>query len=117
MFYRVIVTGLAPLLGRDYHPIISKSQIVNIVIYRSSLDLEVKMAAHERHNTPWYLWPFVALWKLLAVIVEMTGRLVAMIIGIVLMIVGVLVSLTIIGAIVGVPLAIVGLLLFVKGIF
>ena len=80
-------------------------------------DLEVKMATHEKHHTPWYLWPFVAIWKLLAVIVEMTGRLVAMIIGIVLMLVGVLVSLTVIGAIVGIPLAIVGLLLFIKGIF
>ena len=70
----------------------------------------------ERH-VPWYLWPFVAIWKLLAVIVEMTGRLVAMILGIVLIIVGVLVSLTIVGAIVGVPLAIIGLLLFLKGIF
>ncbi len=48
---------------------------------------------------------------------EVTGRLVAMILGIVLMIVGVVVSLTLIGAIVGVPLAIVGLLLFIKGIF
>jgi hypothetical protein len=79
--------------------------------------LEVEMTTHEKHHAPWYLWPFVAIWKLLAVIVEMTGRLVAMIIGIVLMIVGVLVSLTIVGAIVGVPLAIVGLLLFIKGIF
>jgi hypothetical protein len=80
-------------------------------------DLEEEMTTQERHHTPWYLWPFVAIWKLLAVIVEMTGRLVAMILGIVLMIVGVLISLTIVGAIVGVPLAIVGLLLFVKGIF
>ena len=75
-----------------------------------------KMTKHEK-RTPWYLWPFVAIWKLLAVIVEMTGRLVAMILGIVLMIVGALVSLTIVGAIVGIPLAIVGLLLFLKGIF
>jgi hypothetical protein len=79
-------------------------------------DSEVEVTTDTK-RTPWYLWPFVAIWKLLAVIVEMTGRLVAMIIGIVLMIVGVLVSLTIVGAIVGVPLAIVGLLLFIKGIF
>ena len=78
--------------------------------------LEVKMSTQAKH-VPWYLWPFVAIWKLLAVIVEMTGRLVAMILGIVLMIVGVIVSLTIVGAIVGVPLAIVGLLLFLRGIF
>lgn len=75
------------------------------------------MSTHAKHAVPWYLWPFAALWKLLAVIVELTGRLVAMIIGILLMIAGGLISLTIIGAIVGVPLAIVGLLLFLKGIF
>jgi hypothetical protein len=79
--------------------------------------LEEEMTTHERHPIPWYLWPFAAIWKLLAVIVEMTGRLVALILGIVLMIVGVLISLTLVGAIVGVPLAIVGLLLFIKGIF
>jgi hypothetical protein len=75
------------------------------------------MTTEARHHTPWYLWPFVAIWKLLATIVEMTGRLLAMILGIVLMLVGFLVSLTIIGAIVGIPLAIVGFLLFVRGIF
>ena len=74
------------------------------------------MTTHEKH-IPWYLWPFAAIWKLLAVIVEMTGRLVAMILGIVLMLVGGLVSLTVIGAIIGIPLAIIGLLLFLKGIF
>ena len=74
------------------------------------------MTTHER-RIPWYLWPFAAIWKLLAVIVELTGRLVAMILGIVLMIVGGIVSLTVIGAIVGIPLAIIGLLLFLKGMF
>ncbi len=70
-----------------------------------------------KRGAPWYLWPFVAIWKFLAVIVEMTGRLVALILGIVLMIVGVVVSLTVIGAIIGIPLAIVGFLLFIRGIF
>jgi hypothetical protein len=59
----------------------------------------------------------VALWKLIAGIVEFTGRFVAMVLGIVFMIVGVIVSLTIVGAIVGVPLAIIGLLMFLRGIF
>lgn len=71
----------------------------------------------QKKQIPWYLWPFAAIWKLLAVIVEMTGRFVAMVLGIVLLIVGVIVSLTIIGAIVGVPLAIIGLLLFFRGMF
>lgn len=71
----------------------------------------------QKQHIPWYLWPFAALWKLLAVIVEMTGRFVAMVLGIVLLIVGIIISLTIIGAIVGVPLAIIGLLLFFRGMF
>jgi hypothetical protein len=78
--------------------------------------LEVPMTTQTR-RIPWYLWPFAAIWKLLAVIVEMTGRFVAMVLGIVLMLAGGLVSLTIVGAIVGIPLAIIGLLLFLRGIF
>lgn len=81
-----------------------------------NINLEVEMTTHE-NRIPWYLWPFAAIWKLLAVIVEMTGRLVAMILGIILMLVGGIVSLTVIGAIIGIPLAVIGLLLFLKGIF
>jgi hypothetical protein len=68
-------------------------------------------------HTPWYLWPFVALWKLIAGIVALTGRLVAVILGLVLMLAGFLVSLTVVGAIVGIPLAIVGFLLVLRGLF
>ena len=74
------------------------------------------MTTHKQ-SIPWYLWPFAAIWKLLAVIVEMTGRFVAMILGIVFVVVGVIVSLTIVGAIIGVPLAVIGLLLFFRGMF
>lgn len=75
------------------------------------------MTTRSRSHIPWYLWPFVALWKLIAGIVEFTGRFVAMVLGIVLIVVGVIISLTIVGAIVGIPLAILGLLLFLRGIF
>ena len=68
-------------------------------------------------RTPWILWPFVALWRLIAMIVEFTGRIVAVVLGAVLMIVGIIVSLTIIGAVVGIPLAILGLLLVLRGLF
>ena len=68
-------------------------------------------------RTPWFLWPFVAIWKLVAGIIEMTGRLVAAILGLVLMIVGVILTLTIIGAIVGIPLIIFGFLLIIRGFF
>jgi len=70
-----------------------------------------------KRKTHWLLWPFVALWKLVAGIVTLTGRLVAAILGLVLLIVGVVVSLTIVGAIVGVPLAIFGFLLILRGLF
>jgi hypothetical protein len=75
------------------------------------------MTTETKKHIPWYLWPFAALWKLLAVIVEMTGRFVAMVLGIVLIVVGVIISLTIVGAIVGIPLAFVGLLLLLRGMF
>lgn len=75
------------------------------------------MTTRTKHHTPWFLWPFAALWRLLATIVELTGRFAAMILGIVFILVGAIVSLTVIGAIVGIPLAIVGLLLFLRGLF
>jgi hypothetical protein len=75
------------------------------------------MSTHSKSHTPWYLWPLVAIWRLLAIIVEMTGRFVAMVLGIILVIVGVIVSLTIVGAVVGIPLALIGLLLFFRGLF
>ena len=62
-------------------------------------------------------FPFVALWNLLSLIVQLVGRVLAVSIGLVLLIAGVLVSLTIVGAIIGVPLFIVGLLLVLRGIF
>jgi hypothetical protein len=74
------------------------------------------MADKER-GTPWFLWPFVAIWRLLTLILELTGRLIAILLGCVLMIVGVVVSLTVVGAIVGVPIAIFGFLLVMRGLF
>ena len=73
--------------------------------------------AHATKHAHWVWWPLIALWRLLATIVELTGRFVAIVLGLVLMLAGFLVSLTIIGAIVGIPLFIVGLLLTLKGIF
>jgi len=71
----------------------------------------------EKRSTPWILWPFVAIWRLLTWILELTGRLVAIILGAVFILVGVIISLTVIGAIVGVPLAVFGFLLLLRGLF
>ncbi len=75
------------------------------------------MTTETKQHIPWFLWPFAALWKLLAVIVELTGRFLAMVLGLVFILVGAIVSLTVIGAIIGIPLAIIGLLLLLRGIF
>lgn len=61
-------------------------------------------------------WPFVAIWKLVIFVIELTGRLIGAVLGLVLMIVGVIVSLTIVGAVVGIPLFIFGLLLLIRSL-
>ena len=62
------------------------------------------------------VWPFVALFRLVAGILVLGGRFLVMVLGMVLIFVGVLVSLTIVGAIVGIPLALVGLLMVFRGL-
>ena len=71
------------------------------------------MKMKSKFNKYWLI-PIVLL---LAVIVELTGRFLAMVLGLVLILVGGIVSLTVIGAIIGIPLAIIGLLLLLRGIF
>jgi hypothetical protein len=73
--------------------------------------------ADNHGKTPWMLWPFRAIWRLVAGVVALTGRLVAALLGLVLMIAGVLLSVTVIGAVVGVPLIIFGFLLILRGLF
>jgi hypothetical protein len=79
--------------------------------------VEAKMTEIHKKHVPWYLWPFWAIWKLVIGIVAGTGRLVAVILGLVLLIVGAVLTATVIGAIVGIPLIILGLLLMVRGLF
>ena len=71
----------------------------------------------EKQKTPWFLWPFVALWDLLAFILGLTGRLVAAVLGLALMIVGIILTVTLIAAPVGIPLMILGLLLMLRSLF
>jgi multisubunit Na+/H+ antiporter MnhC subunit len=68
-------------------------------------------------NTYWLLRPFIWLWNLIAYIVLLTGRLVAVILGLALMFVGVILAITVVGAIAGVPLLIIGVLLVVRGLW
>jgi hypothetical protein len=64
-----------------------------------------------------FVWPFYALWRLVSAILLLTGRLVAVILGLVLMIAGIILTVTVIGAIIGIPLVIIGFLLVLRGIF
>ena len=63
------------------------------------------------------LAPFVAVWRLVAAIVTVTGRLLAVLLGVVLMIVGVIATVTIVGAVIGIPVFLFGLLLVFRGLF
>lgn len=70
----------------------------------------------EKH-TPWFLWPFKALWDLLEAIIRLTGRLVAAIIGLVFMIVGFVLTITVLASPIGIPLMVFGFLLMIRGVF
>jgi hypothetical protein len=62
------------------------------------------------------LLPFRLVWGLLRLIVNVTGRLLAVLLGVVLAAVGVVLTLTVVGAIVGVPLIAIGVGLILRGI-
>ena len=70
-----------------------------------------------KKTVPWFMWPFVAIWNLLALILNITGRIIAGILGVILMIVGIAITLTVVGAPVGIPVAFIGLLLAIRSVF
>ena len=70
-----------------------------------------------KKTSPWFLWPFVAVWNLLALVLNITGRVLAGILGVGLMILGIALTMTVAGAPVGIPFAILGLLLIIRSIF
>ena len=71
----------------------------------------------QNKRTPWFLWPFVAIWNLVAWILGLTGRLVAAILGLVFMIVGAILTVTVVGAVIGIPMIVFGFLLMLRSIF
>lgn len=74
-------------------------------------------SSEKRPRVPWFLLPFYAIWRLLGVTLELTGRITGLVLGLVLVTVGVILSLTVVGAIVGIPLAVLGFMLMVRGLF
>ncbi len=70
-----------------------------------------------KKTTPWFLSPFKAVWDLLALVLNITGRILAAILGVCLMIGGIALTMTVAGAPIGIPFAILGLLLMIRSIF
>ncbi len=68
-------------------------------------------------RVPWFLWPLVALSRLVALIITLTGRLVAIVLGFVFIVAGALLTVTVVGAVLGIPLALFGAMLVVRGLF
>ena len=48
-----------------------------------------------KNTSSWILWPFVAVWNLLALVLNITGRVLAGILGVGLMIVGIALTMTV----------------------
>jgi len=74
------------------------------------------MSSDER-KVPWILWPFHAVWQLLTLVLEITGRIICAILGLVLMAAGVAISLSIVAAPIGIPMAVFGFLLLIRALF
>lgn len=68
-------------------------------------------------RVPILLWPFYAIWRLLTLILNIVGRLLCALLGLVVMIGGVVITMSVIGAPVGIPLAALGFLLLIRAIF
>ncbi len=70
-----------------------------------------------KKTEPWFLWPFVVVWNLLALFLNIAGRILAGVLGVILMIVGMVLTMTVAAAPVGIPIAILGLLLIIRSVF
>ena len=75
------------------------------------------MGAPNENRVPILLWPFYAIWRLLALILKAVGRLLCALLGLGIMVGGVVITMSVIGAPVGIPLAVLGFLLLVRAIF
>ncbi len=75
------------------------------------------MPGSVKSSSPWFLWPFVAVWNLLGLVLNVLGRIVGLVLGLALMAVGIVLIMTVAGAPLGIPVAILGLLLMIRSLF
>lgn len=64
-----------------------------------------------------FLRPFEAVWKMLTLILVVTGRVLGVLLALGLMIAGIALTVTIVGGVIGIPFAILGFLLMIRSIF
>ncbi|HZD56087.1 MAG TPA: hypothetical protein VE136_05160 [Anaerolineales bacterium] len=75
------------------------------------------MSSETKRKVPLLLWPFWAIWRLLTLILNLTGRLIAVVLGVALMIVGAILIVTIVALPIGIPIAVIGFLMVLRGLF
>jgi hypothetical protein len=68
-------------------------------------------------DIPHLLWPFYAVWRLLTLILAVTGRIICAFLGLALMAAGVAITLSVVAAPIGIPLIVFGFLLLIRALF
>ena len=68
-------------------------------------------------DIPLLLWPFYAVWRLLTIILAITGRIICAILGLALMAAGVAITISIVAAPIGIPVIVFGFLLLIRALF
>ena len=63
------------------------------------------------------VWPVRILWRLVTCIANLTGIILALILGMLFMVIGLALTASFIGAILGIPLFILGFLLLLRGLY
>ncbi len=71
----------------------------------------------EKGTVPWFIWPFAAVVRLLALIVTLVGRLTAAFIGLVLIVIGSVFVVSFVLMPLGIALFAVGFLLLIRSMF
>jgi hypothetical protein len=71
----------------------------------------------KKNSVPCLLWPFKLIWDLLAFILNLTGRIISAVLGLVLLIVGLVLTVLVISAPIGIPLMIFGFMLMIRSFF
>lgn len=75
------------------------------------------MSDTTQKNVPLLLWPFYAVWRLLTFVLNITGRVICLVLGVALMMAGITITLTVVGAPPGIALTALGFLLVVRALF